>query len=117
MQLNHSSLRPTILGEHEEDERRLLPDTGAKDGLCDECWAIHVGRWAHRRGHKPLVDMLPERKVVSGVGSGSQTVEERVATPVGLEDVRGNKYLSTYRDVAVRNSSFPALLGINSLEK
>ena len=30
----------------------LLPDSGAKDGLRGERWAVHAGRWAQARGHK-----------------------------------------------------------------
>ena len=64
--------------KHEEDEPRILPDIGAKDGLRGERWAMRAGRWAYQRGHKPLVATLPERKVVSGVGGGSHHAAERV---------------------------------------
>ena len=60
---------------------------------------------------------LPERRIVSGVGSGSQHADERVTIPIGLQDTAGKRFLSTYRAAMVRNSNLPALLGIDSLER
>ena len=102
---------------HDADEPHILPDIGAKDGLCGDRWAIHAGQWANAHGHKPYADQLPERRTVSGVGSGSQHADERVHIPIGLEDTKGRKFLSKYRAAMVRNSNLPALLGIDSLER
>ena len=85
--------------------------------FCGEKWAIHAGQWAWQRGHKSKVDMLPQGKHVSGVGNDTQTSDERITVPIGLEDTKGNKPLSTYSVAVVRNSDLPALLGINSLEE
>ena len=54
----------------------LLPDTGAKDGLCGEEWAVHAGEWAKARGHQWKVGQLSERRVVRGVGNGSQHADD-----------------------------------------
>ena len=94
-----------------------LPDIGAKGGLCGENWATHAGRWAHQRGHKPVVDMFPTPKVVIGVGKRSQSVPERATVPVGLVGTSGKKHLSSYRAAVVRDSNLPALMGSGSLEK
>ena len=104
---------------HGNEEPCLLPDTGAKDGLCGEEWAVHAGEWARARGHQWKVGKLPERRVVRGVGSGSQHADDYVDIPIGLEDKRpGQKnWLGMYRAAVVRNSSLPALLGIDSLKK
>ena len=58
-----------------------------------------------------------QQKHVSGVGNGSQRVEEKITVPIGLEDNHGNKHLSNFRAAVVRGSDLLALLGINSLEK
>ena len=104
-------------GDCQGREPFILPDTGAKDGLCGDRWAIHAGQWARQRGHRAIVDNLPQRKHVSGVGNGTQTADERITLPIGLESTDKEKHLSTYRAAVVRNSDLPALLGINSLEK
>ena len=54
---------------------------------------------------------------MSGVGAGSQYVDEKVSIPIGLQDAAGKKHLSTYKAAMVRNSNLPALLGIDSLER
>ena len=98
-------------------EPKILPDTGAKDGLCGERWAVHAGKWALARGHRCKFEPLSQPKHVSGVGNGSQRVEEKVTVPIGLEDKTGSKHLTNFRAAVVRGSDLPALLGINSLEK
>ena len=59
-------------------EPNILPDTGAKDGLCGEAWAVNAGRWALAHGHKSKVETLPQTRQVSGVGKGSQIVDEKI---------------------------------------
>ena len=102
-------------GRHENSEPVILPDTGAKDGLCGDRWACHAGAWADRRGHKWQVGRLEERRHVSGVGTGTQYADEKVRIPVGLEDTKGKFYLGDYNAAVIRNSNLPALLGMNSL--
>ena len=70
-----------------------------------------------KHGHKTIVDKLPERRTVSGVGSGSQHADDRVSVPIGLQDTKGDRFLSSYRAAVVKDSNLPALLGINSLDK
>ena len=103
--------------DNPEGEPRLLPDTGAKDGLCGERWAIHAGRWAQARGHKATVYKLAKQILVHGVGKGAQTATEGITVPIGMEDTDGKTHLCAYRVAVVRGSDVPALLGINSLEK
>ena len=63
---NYATAEEYPWDQHENGEPVILPDTGAKDGLCGDRWAIHAGHWAIARGHKPYADRLPERRVVSG---------------------------------------------------
>ena len=79
----------------EDGEPKILPNTGAKDGLCGERWAIHAGQWARQRGQRSKIDNLLQRKHVSGVGNGTQTADERITAPIGLEDTKGENMLST----------------------
>ena len=99
------------------DEPLLLVDTGAKDGLCGDKWAIHAARWAADRGHKWKTSKLSERRTVSGVGAGAQSTEDAISIPIGLEDKSGNNYLADYNAAVIRDSSLPALLGLDSLSK
>ena len=79
-------------------EPKILPDTGATDGLCGERWALHAGKWARARGHRSKVEPRSQPKHVSSVGNGSQRVEEKLIVPIGLEDKQGNKHLTNFRD-------------------
>ena len=65
-------------GRHEAEEPLILPDTGAKDGLRGGSWDIHVGAWAAKHGHKRSCSQLPKRRTVSGIGSGTQHVDDSV---------------------------------------
>ena len=100
-----------------EGEPMILPDTGAKDGLCGERWAIHAGQWAQARGHKATVFQLQKSRLVHGVGAGSQTAYEGIVVPIGMEDTAGKHHLCAYRAAVIRKSDVPALLGIDSLRK
>ena len=99
----------------DNEEPLLLVDTGAKDGLCGDKWAIHTAHWAKQHGHKHQVGLLPERRTVCGVGAGSQHADESIRVPIGLEDKGGKHHLSSYKAAVIRNSSLPALLGLDSL--
>ena len=103
---HHYTCEDYAWANHDSDEPHILPDTGAKDGLCGDRWGNHAGQWANAHGHKPYADQLPERRTVSGVGSGSQHADERVHIPIGLEDTKGRKFLSKYRAAMVRSSIF-----------
>ena len=105
--------------KHENDEPMVLPDTGAKDGLCGDAWALHAAEWVlnHGHGRKHKFDKLKERINVSGVGAGSQSAEDQILLPVGLQGTDGKHHLSHYRAAVVRNSNIPALLGIDSLTR
>ena len=94
-----------------------MPDTGAKDGLCGDKRAHHATKWAMRHGHKWEVSKLPERRVVRGVGSGTQHVDDSVLVPIGLEYKKGKLYVSHYKAAVIRNSNLPALFGMDSLDR
>ena len=100
-----------------EGEPLILPDTGAKDGLCGERWAVHAGRWAQARGHKATVFPLDKPKTVHGVGENAQVTREGITAPVGMEDTDGKKHLCAYRAAIIRGSDVPALLGIDALRR
>ena len=102
---------------HEDDEPYILPDTGARDGLCGDQWAIHAGAWAAKHGHKWTCSKLAARRAVSGVGQGVQHVEDKFSVPIGLEDKKGKHHLGDFKAAVIRNSNLPALLGIDSLSK
>ena len=98
-----------------KEEPLLLVDTGAKDGLCGDKWAIHSANWAGARGHKHQTKLLRERRTVCGVGAGAQHADESIRIPIGLEDKKGKHHLADYQAAVIRNSSLPALLGLDSL--
>ena len=100
-----------------EGEPMLLPDTGAKDGLCGERWAIHAARWAQARGHKAKFFPLPKPRTVHGVGEGAQVSREGIVVPIGMEDTNNTTHLCAYRAVVIRGSDVPALLGIDALRR
>ena len=102
---------------HEDDEPYILPDTGARDGLCGGQWAIHVGAWAAKHGHKWTCSRLAARRAASGVGQGVQHVEDKITVPIGLEDKNGKHHLGDFKPAVVRNSPLPELLGMGSLSK
>ena len=54
---------------------------------------------------------------MSGVGAGIQHADDSITMPIGLEDKNGKRYLSHYKAAVVRDSSLPALLGMDSLTK
>ena len=59
--------------------------------------------------------MLSERRTVCGVGAGAQHADESIRIPIGLEYKKGKHHLVDYKAVVIRNSSLPALLGLDSL--
>ena len=79
--------------------------------------ACHAAKWAERHGHKYQTAKLEERRTVSGVGANPQVAEDMIRVPIGLEDKNGRGYLADYSAAVIRNSSLPALLGLDSLSK
>ena len=102
---------------HGDDEPMVLPDTGAKDGLCGEEWIHHAMQWAATHGHKHESGRFSQRRIASGVGSGCQYVEDSIKLPIGLQDVHVKHFLAHYHAAVVRKSNLPALLGIDSPSK
>ena len=80
---------------HEDGEPMVLLDTGAKDGLCGDVWALHATDWlfAHGHGRKHKFDKLKERINVSGVGAGSQPTDDEIFLPIGLQGTDGKHHL------------------------
>ena len=74
----------------------------------------HTGR-SNADTHTHQVGLLLERRTVCGVGAGSQHADESISVPIGLEDKCGKHHLSSYKAAVIRNSSLPALLGLDSL--
>ena len=104
-----------VWDRHGDNEPYILPDTGAKDGLRGDKWACYAGAWAATCGHKLFCDRLPERRKVSGVGAGTQHADDTIRIPCGFEDTSGKFHLGDDIAAVIRNSSLPALLGMDSL--
>ena len=80
-----------------------------------EKWVNHIANWAGRRGYKHQTAQLKERRTVCGVGAGAQHADDSTRIPIGLEDKKGKHHLADYKAAVIRNSSLPALLGLDSL--
>ena len=72
----------------------------------------NVGR---QRGYKHRTALLPEPRTVSGVGAGVQHADESIRASIGLEEKSGKHHLADYSAAVIRDSSLPALLGLDSL--
>ena len=111
---SYYNLNRLVLGDGQVG---LMPDTGAHDGLCGSEWAVALATRCKQASKPYSQKLMPQARMVRGVGNGAQSARYEVNLTAGIEDTDGNFYEESYVAPCIENSGVPGLMGIQSLER